>query len=79
MNPTPRTLRCHPALLPLLSLVAFWVLPFSPFLSMAAVSQTRQTKGMPRNLAVAGAILCSVYTIGLAAVIVGLFVSLPGR
>lgn len=79
MNATPRMLRCHPALLPLLSLVAFWVLPFSPFLSMAAVSQTRQTKGTPRNLAVAGAVLCSVYTIALATVIIVLFVSLPGR
>lgn len=79
MNAPPRTLRCHPALLPLLSLMAFWVLPFSPFLSMAAVSQTRETKGTPRNLAVAGALLCSAYTIGLAAVLVVLFVSLPGR
>lgn len=79
MNATSRIPRCHPALLPLLSLAAFWVLPFSPFLSMAAVSQTRQTKGTPRNLAVAGAILCSAYTIGLAAVLVVLFFSLPGR
>lgn len=79
MNAPPRTLRCHPALLPLLSLAAFWVLPFSPLLSMAAVSQTRETKGTPRTLAVAGALLCSVYTIGLAAWLVVRYVSLPGQ
>lgn len=66
----------HPLLLPVLSVAAFWVMPFSPWLSMAAVSQTRDVPGTPRKLAIVGAVLCAVYAVGMAGLLAGLFVSL---
>jgi hypothetical protein len=59
-----------PRLLAVLSVGFFWVLPVSPLVALAAL---RATKGSPRTphrkLAVAGAILSSVFTVFVAAVV----------
>lgn len=49
-------------LLAVLSLATFWLLPFSPFVAIAAVTATRQSPGWPQILARVGAILCTVWT-----------------
>ena len=41
----------------------FWLLPFSPFVAIAAVATTRDTAGWPRALAKTGAILCTLGTV----------------
>ncbi|MDB5346626.1 MAG: hypothetical protein JWP89_5003 [Schlesneria sp.] len=64
-------------ILPIASIATFWMLPFSPFISMAAVYKTRTSTGWPRKLAVIGAMLCAVYTIALATLLVVLCLSLP--
>lgn len=51
--------------LPLVSMATFWLLPYSPFIAIAAVSKTKNSIGLPRKLAVASAVLCTGYTIAL--------------
>lgn len=56
-------------LLAILNVACFWGIPFSPILAIAAVSTTKETSGWPRKLAVAGAVLCTLYTLLLAALL----------
>jgi len=56
--------------LAVLAFAGFWALPFSPVLAIGAVSATRDAAGWPRNLAVAGAILCIGYTLALSLLLV---------
>lgn len=58
------------------SLATFWLLPFSPFIVMAAVSRTQKLNGWVRRLSVAAAILCIAYTVGLASGLTMLYVGL---
>lgn len=44
-------------ILAVLSIGLFWLVPFSPFISMAAVKATNRTPGWPRHVARTGAIL----------------------
>ncbi|QEH32502.1 hypothetical protein OJF2_09790 [Aquisphaera giovannonii] len=55
--------------LAVLSVLCFWLLPFSPAVAIGAVSTTRGASGWTRRLAVAGAWLCVAYT----ALMTGLF------
>jgi hypothetical protein len=64
-------------ILSITSIATFWMLPFSPFISMAAVHKTRTSTGWPRKLAVIGAMLCAVYTVALATLLIVLSASLP--
>ncbi|MGE3315852.1 MAG: hypothetical protein AB7O26_12130 [Planctomycetaceae bacterium] len=48
------------------SVATFWAVPFSPFVAMAAVVRTNQSGGWVRKLAVASAVLCSLYTLAIA-------------
>ncbi len=51
------------------SIASFWMIPFSPFVAMAAVVRTKHTVGWvgwPRRLSVAAAVLCSVFTVAFA-------------
>jgi hypothetical protein len=59
-------------LLAVLSVACFWVLPLSPMVAIGAVSMTEGASGWPRNLAVAGAVLCVAYTVVMALVFVWL-------
>jgi hypothetical protein len=61
-----RSSRLPVQLLAVLSCAAFWLLPFSPFIAMAAVSKTSDACDWSRRTAVTGAVLCSVYTVVLA-------------
>ena len=54
-------------LLAVLSVACFWIIPFSPVLSIAALSTTNGSQGWPRKTAVGGAILCTLYGSLLAA------------
>ncbi|WP_422931774.1 hypothetical protein [Singulisphaera sp. PoT] len=54
--------------LAILSVACFWVLPFSPMVSIGAVSLTKGASGWSRKLAVTGAALCVAYTVGVATV-----------
>jgi hypothetical protein len=56
-------------LLAILSVTFFWVMPYSPLISIAALLATNQSSGWPRMFAVAGAILSAALTIAAAAVI----------
>lgn len=60
--------RCisRPQLLAVSSVGFFWLMPFSPWLSILAIQDTRGTTGWSRRLAVAGAILCITYTVAAA-------------
>lgn len=60
-----------------LSFATFWMLPYSPFIAMAAVSRTKNSTGWPRQLAVAAALLCAAYTLLLAILFVSLYLALP--
>jgi hypothetical protein len=60
-------------LLAALSIACFWLLPLSPFISMAAVSVTDRESDWSRKAAVAGAVLCALYTVGMAFLIVGVY------
>ncbi|MCA9074640.1 MAG: hypothetical protein KDA93_06385 [Planctomycetaceae bacterium] len=53
--------------LPVLSVVTFWLLPFSPLVAWFAMSETKGTRGWQRTMAVTGTILCTAY----AAIVVG--------
>ena len=63
-------------LLAVLSLACFWLLPFSPIVSIAAVSMTGGTSGWSQKLAVTGAALCIAYTITLAFIVLGVYVQI---
>lgn len=45
------------------SVAIFWLLPFSPFVAIAAVATTRHSPGWPRTLAKTGTILCTMWTV----------------
>ncbi len=60
--------------LSVLSLVAFWLMPVAPFLSLAAVSTTKNTTGWARTLAVLAAVFCSTYTAILAMLFVAMII-----
>ena len=53
-------------LLAILSVALFWLLPFSPLVAIGAVSATSDDSRWVRRVAVAGAILCVVYTVTIA-------------
>jgi hypothetical protein len=57
---------CVTKALAVFSAAAFWLLPVSPFIAMAAVVRTKHSQGWPRKLSVAAAVLCSVYTVAFA-------------
>lgn len=59
-------------LLAILSVACFWIVPCSPILAIAAVSTTKGSAGWPRKLAVAGAVLCTVWTLTIAAMLLWL-------
>jgi hypothetical protein len=59
-------------LLAVLSVAFFWLLPFSPFVAIGAVSMTRAATGWSRHLAVTGAVLCIAYTILVALIVLHL-------
>jgi hypothetical protein len=59
-------------LLAILSVLCFWIVPCSPVLAIAAVSTTKGSSGWPRKVAVAGAILCTVWTLVFAALLLWL-------
>ncbi len=48
-----------------LSVGGFWLMPFSPLVAAGAVAATRGTAGWPRRMALAGALLCSGYTLAM--------------
>ena len=56
----------------ILSVACFWFVPCSPIIAIAAVSTTNGSSGWPRKLAVTGAVLCTLYTLLLAALFVWL-------
>lgn len=58
--------------LAILTVACFWVVPCSPILAIAAVSTTKGASGWPRKLAVTGAVLCTVCTLMVAAMLVWL-------
>ncbi len=51
----------------------FWLLPFSPFVAIAAVATTRDSAGWPRTLAKTGAILCTLWTVMAAGMLLLFF------
>lgn len=53
--------------LAIVSIATFWVLPFAPFIAMAALHRTKSTTGWARRVSVAAAVLCSAHTLALAA------------
>jgi hypothetical protein len=54
-------------MLAVLSVLGFWILPFSPLVAIGAVATTRGSSGRTRHLAVTGAGLCIGYTLFVAA------------
>lgn len=54
-------------LLAVLSVATFWLVPFSPFVAIAAVLTTRKSPGWQRSLSRTGAILSVVCTVMFAA------------
>jgi hypothetical protein len=66
-------------LLAVLSVVGFWLMPFSPFVALGAVSMTREESGWPRALARTGALLCSAYTLLMATLVLTLSLNLLVR
>ena len=60
-------------LLAVLSVAFFWLLPFSPLVAIGAVSMTKGAIDWSRKLAVTGAVLCIVYTVVMALLIVRLY------
>jgi hypothetical protein len=63
----------HPGLvtkaLAVCSIATFWMIPFSPFVAIAALVRTKHTAGWPRRLSVAAAVLCSVFTLAYASML----------
>jgi len=68
MNPESSVVHpgCVTKALAVCSVATFWLLPFSPFIAMAAVVRTKHSVGWPRRLSVAAAVLCSVFTVTCA-------------
>ncbi|MEZ6067329.1 MAG: hypothetical protein R3B90_16860 [Planctomycetaceae bacterium] len=56
------------------SIATFWAVPFAPFVIIAALKRTKDANDWTRRLAVSAALLCSVYTIVIAAWVFGLTV-----
>ena len=71
MNPESTVV--HPGLvtkaLAVCSIATFWMIPFSPFVAIAALVRTKHTVGWPRRLSVAAAVLCSVFTVAYASML----------
>ena len=69
----PESTADHPGLvtkaLAVCSFATFWMIPFSAFVSMAALVRTKHTVGWPRKLSVAAAVLCSVFTVAYASML----------
>jgi hypothetical protein len=61
-------------LLAILSVACFWIMPCSPILAIAAVSTTKGSSGWPRRLALTGAVLCTLWTLLAAALLLWLCV-----
>jgi len=57
-------------LLVVLSVGCFWLLPLSPMIAIGAVSMTKGASNRWRRLAVTGAVLCIVYTVAMALLII---------
>jgi hypothetical protein len=77
MNIVSRAVTSRSArLLAVLSVACFWLLPLSPFVAIGAVSMTAGASDWSRKAAVAGAALCSAYTIALALLIVAIYLRL---
>lgn len=58
-----------------LSVATFWLLPFSPFVAIAALAATRHLAGWPRSLAKMGAVLTVLWVILIVALF--LYIVLP--
>ncbi len=48
------------------SIATFWAIPFAPFVIIAVLRRTKDSNDWTRWLAVSAAVLCTVYTIGIA-------------
>jgi hypothetical protein len=74
MNASIRiAVRLHLAqLLALLSVATFWLVPLSPFVALAAVCATKSSNEWSNLVARTGAILCVVWTVVLAVVLLWL-------
>jgi len=57
----------------IICLAVFWLIPFSPFVAIAAVATTRDSAGWPRALAKTGAILCTLWTVMAAGMLLLFF------
>ena len=68
MNPELTVVRQGSAAkaLAILCIATFWAIPFSPFVTIAALKRTKSSTGWARRLSVTAAILCSVYTVAIA-------------
>lgn len=64
-------------LLAILSVLGFWLLPFSPIVAIAALAATCRSTGWVRQTAVTGAVLSAGFTVGLASLIVWLTFTIP--
>lgn len=58
--------------LALLSVATFWLVPLSPFVALASVFATKDSNEWSNRVARAGAVLCAVWTVVLAAVLLWL-------
>lgn len=73
MNPAVMP-RAMAKLLAVLSIAFFWLLPFSPFVAIGAVSMTSKHTGWVRRLAMTGALMCIAHTLVLALVVTRLVI-----
>ncbi len=62
--------------LAVLSVAGFWLLPWSPLVAIGAVRRTEGTAGWPRRVAVAGAGLCTAWTLVLGGAMITVVVGL---
>lgn len=71
MNPESSVLRPSfvTKVLAMGSLATFWMIPFSPFVIIAALVRTKSTGGWPYRISVTAALLCSVLTIAYASIV----------
>ncbi|MBX3423732.1 MAG: hypothetical protein KF752_19415 [Pirellulaceae bacterium] len=69
MNPDSSAVRqsFSAKFLAVFSLATFWAIPFAPLVIIAALSKSKNSTGWVRRLSVSAAIVCSVYTIAIAA------------
>jgi hypothetical protein len=63
--------------LAILCLAGFWAMPFAPLAAIGAVKMTEGSAGWARKAAVAGAVLCSAYTLAMAVLIAWLYLLIP--